>query len=180
MNQVIEDFKYILSDHLHHCSETNSFILKELHPDSTTGDIKFSASSSDLLVVKLDNPSKDGTKLLPFFKSTKGKSNCHLRVTDYVIFYLKNKRLYIFICELKSDIIDGARLQLVSGQHITEYFLTVLKRCFSLDYKVTIKLLLFSNEPAYKCSIIKYKCGKQEYTIEHYLGDTNYELDSFI
>ena len=71
------------------------------------------------------------------FELVQGK-NPHRYICDYVIFYLIDGILYIFICELKSLDTKRSHSQIIAGYHLIEFFINVLKRCGKLNIKVLI------------------------------------------
>lgn len=74
-------------------------------------------------------------------------------IADYIIFYpFKDEKLFVFICNLKSNNTTGASAQAQAGWHISEYIMRTVERLFSYPKNINIEYrsLIFTTRPPTK------------------------------
>jgi hypothetical protein len=112
----------------------NSF---ELIEDSKSAKCKKAIilKSEDVLVYKFDKePKKDGIKIadkFPFFNSIEGVKS----MADFILFYVRNGRLFIIICNLKSDGESNSSNQIKAAKIFANFLFETAKRKYEQDFR---------------------------------------------
>jgi hypothetical protein len=92
-----------------------------------------------LLVYSFD---KDGFSLFPYFKGVKPINKC----CDYVFFYLRNKILWVFTCELKSGSTQDATKKLYNSNIFISYVMKSLEAYCIVNNKIVNNNILSNIE----------------------------------
>lgn len=117
------------------------FILTETDPSAKCKEARFTRSIPNLLVYKFDQKVKDPDgkiidEPLAFFQKGKERAKC-----DYFIFYPFTKgkeiKLFVFVCNLKSNTTGNNKDQLLAGEDLGNYLVTTAIRCFNAENEGT-------------------------------------------
>ena len=111
-------------------------VLQEDHPGSTCEPITLK-TTGNVVVLKSDHPS---LKPFPLFRDDRPGAT---RMCDYIIFYAapagaprrspgQGRRLFVFLCELKTGKTSGALEQIVNGYHLAGYIVSMARSHFGV------------------------------------------------
>ncbi len=116
--------------------------LKETDLGSTTKDIKIKKKGR-LFQAKFDKQKQNSIEIFPYFTNKKGLR----KVSDYILFYLTNNKLYIFICELKSKNTTGSKYQIEAGFVLAQFLINTAIRMQDFPkIEIEYRALLFSHK----------------------------------
>ena len=153
-------------------------ILEETERDSTTKKITIKKTGR-LYQTKFDEHIKDAPDLFPYFTTEEGVR----KISDYLLFYLKNNKLYIFVCELKSKKAKGSGKQIEAAYIFAQFLVNTLSRMQNFkEIKAEYRGLLFSPKGAKKGNskvknpYLEYPNSKLKY--RHLKDGDIYNLDT--
>ncbi len=161
--------------------EGNDIKLIETDVDSTTKDISIKKKGK-LFIAKFDKKSQKDKDYFPYFSNIK-----YLRkVSDYVLFYINNKKLFVFICELKSKNGKNSGKQVEASYVFSKYLISTVSRMLNyMDFEVEYRALIFSHKgtkkgktkPSNKNIYDTYPNSKLKWT--HLKDGEKYNLDNY-
>ena len=119
-------------------TEGGSYILKELE-NPTDYPITFIKKKGKALSYKFDTKEVD---IFPLFK----KEVAFLtQICDYIIFYPFEQKMFVFLCELKTNNITGSSKQLQASEILANYIVNMAMKYLNLkSFDVEYRALVFS------------------------------------
>jgi hypothetical protein len=78
---------------------------------------------------------------------------------DYIIFYCKGDKLFVFLCNLKSENKHNCTDQWEAGKSFCEFILKTLQRITKSNLDIKYRRILFSSKMLYKTveSLLKHR-----------------------
>ena len=128
--------------------KTGDFILTEESSQSKCKHVQLKKTGK-MLVLKFDQVFGTGHDVLPFFKSIEDVK----KICDYIIIYpIKDTdKLFVFICELKSNSTKKAGKQVRAGFYFAQYLISTTLRLLGYKkYDIHYRALIFSTNPLVK------------------------------
>lgn len=122
----------ILNNNFEVTSDNNQSILREEKEDNYPD--SFLKMKGRKVLFQYD---VDGVEIYPFFSHGFAK-----KCTDYVLFYPHNKKLFIFIIELKSNAYKAAYKQFFATKNFVEYILGMAR-----SHRISNNLNINGDEP---------------------------------
>ncbi len=151
---ILQRFNEVIFEGYKETISGNSFELKEDAKQAKCKKAKFQRTQ-DLLVYKFDKePKRNGQKIedkLPFLNDIEAVKS----MPDFLLFYFKNNKLFIIICNLKSGKKANNADQMASGKIFANFIFETIKRCYSPDFEDIEPIVipvLFSSTLLYKSS----------------------------
>lgn len=130
----------------------NTFELKENNKNTKCKKAKIK-KTANVLVYKFDKePQRDGMKIkdkFPFFNNVPGVKS----MADFLLFYVRNDRLFVIICNLKSGNISNSPDQIEAGKIFANFLVETARRKFKDDFedvKPEFVPVLYSSASLYK------------------------------
>ncbi len=153
-------------------------LLKETDLASTTKDILIKKKGR-LYQAKFDKLKQNSIEIFPYFTNEKGLR----KVRDYILFYMTNNKLYIFICELKSKNTTGSKYQIEAGFVLAQFLINTAIRIQNFpEIDIEYRALLFSHKGIVKGTSKAKKIKYDKYLSSnlkwiHLKDGENYNLD---
>jgi hypothetical protein len=119
-------------------TERGSYVLKEPeNPDDYP--ITLLKKKSKALLYKFD---RKGINIFPLFKK---EIPSLTQICDYIIFYPYKKKMFVFLCELKTTNIKGSSKQLQASEIVANYIVKMAIRYLNFKvFDVEYRALVFS------------------------------------
>ncbi len=121
----------------------NIFELKEDNKKAKCSKAKIQ-KSNDVLVYKFDKfPKRNGQEIkdkFPFLNDIPGVKS----MADFILFYVKNNRLFVIICNLKSGNKGNSADQIEAGKTFANFLISTIQRMFQEEDFDTIKPVFVS------------------------------------
>lgn len=123
----------------------NIFELKENNKKAKCKKAIF-RKNEQALIYKFDEAIVGIDNIFPFLNNVE----CAKAMCDYIIFYHKRDKLFVFLCNLKSGNKHNCADQWEAGKIFCDFILKTLSRVSPLDIEIKYRRILFSSILLYK------------------------------